>query len=224
MNNIVERILNEKIWLEKDYIRPNQYTYHYGKQLITYPAFDNLDSPESVFCLAHELGHYYQTKYYGSILLLFSSMSRLGSLFNLIFFPFLFWEEIDAWRRAWLICKEEKISCEGFISISLRSLFSYIKVFFLQIIQVIKYLLGIYLSIVFTIRFLIVSEEMNLNQPEWVKALRVEIVSNGKPTNEIVTELFRDILVFGITILIIFVLVEFLLQISKLPMIKANDN
>ncbi|MBD8523888.1 hypothetical protein [Lysinibacillus fusiformis] len=138
MNNIVAKITEQGLLIEKDYGIQKNFAYHSGGNLITYPAFEDLNKPKAMFALAHELGHHYQRQHFSKNLLdSFSGLARMNHWFHLFFFPYLLWEEIDAWIRAWKICREAKVSLKGFIPIALRGLFSYVKSFICQIFTIV---------------------------------------------------------------------------------------
>ncbi|MFJ7890404.1 hypothetical protein ACIQYL_20290 [Lysinibacillus xylanilyticus] len=138
MNNIVARITEEGLLIEKDYGIRKNFAYHSGANLITYPAFEDLNKPKAMFALADELGHHYQRQHYSKNLLdSLSGLARMNHLFHLFFFPYLLWEEIDAWKRAWKICRESKVSLKGFIQEASRGLSSYVKSFICQIFNIV---------------------------------------------------------------------------------------
>ncbi len=191
MNSVIERISREGVSIEKHYGR-NVFTYHSGDNLITYPAFEDLNVPRNIFNLAHELGHHLQRK--NTLLHYFASLGRTNNLLYLLLFPFILWEEIDAWIKGWRICKEEKIALEGFITLAISSVNSYFEGFLKQIFSIGKNIIGLYISSVFLIRFMNISEEMNLQQPEFLTSLRYEVINSGLTQNELVTETFNFLL------------------------------
>lgn len=207
MNRITERISNEGLAIEKDYGVIN-FTYHGGRDLITYPAFEDLNHPESVFSLAHELGHHYQHKRSSMLMMLFIYLAKKNNPVCFIFYPFLIWWELDAWLKAWRICKEEKIQLDGFVRVASRAFFSYITSYFNEIFRAFKYVFGLYVGIVFLVRFLKVSEEMNLQQPEVLHSLR-ELVGS-QSYNEVVSSMFTSILILWIFILCLYIGATFL--------------
>lgn len=218
MNPIYERIKRENIRLEKHYgDEAAQYSYNHGKNLITYAAFDDMNKPETMFSLAHELGHYYQLQKYTSFLHAIGSVARMKIFASILLFPFLLWEEIIAWVYAWKICKEEKVSLNGFLSEAGKCLLTYVKYFLKKIVQGIKYLLGIYIGTIFYIRFLLISEEMKLEQPTFIHELRLAISTSSKPQSELVSELFSGLFILWITLLVIFIVLKFVIELIKLP-------
>ncbi|MGN4128015.1 hypothetical protein ACMGD3_23875 [Lysinibacillus sphaericus] len=161
-----------------------------------------------MYSLAHELGHHYQHQRYPALLYLSIYLARKNHIFSLIFYPFLLWWELDAWLKAWRICKDEKIPLGGFIDTASKALFSYIIGFFNQIINVIKYVIGLYISIVFFVKFLKVSEEMNLQQPEFLLSFR-ELLGT-QSYNELVSSMFGFVLFIWIFTLCLYLGVMFL--------------
>lgn len=215
MNRIVERIKKENISLEKHYGETNQYTYHGGKNLITYPAFDDLNDPQTIFILAHEFGHHYQQRY-GFIFHLVSHLSRMKHHVSLLFFPFLIWEEIDAWLYAWRICKKEKVSRKGFLEVSMKALVTYFRSFLSQIIGLGKYVLGFYIGTVFSVRFLIISEEMKLQQPEWLQSVRQALATSTTSHNEIISSIFSVGLTTWVIYLVVYLAIIITMKTAKL--------
>ncbi|MBG9730816.1 hypothetical protein ABD87_15100 [Lysinibacillus sphaericus] len=134
-NRIVERIKEEGLLIEKDHGTQNVFTYHSGRDLITYPALVDINEPKVIFSLAHELGHHYQRQcYFPKMLDTISRHARSNSIGGLILFPFLFWEEIDAWIRAWHLCKDAKVSLKGFMKQASTGLLSYVSSFLSRVI------------------------------------------------------------------------------------------
>lgn len=214
MNPIIQRIAKEGISLEKHYKDGDPYFYHCGKNLITYPAFNDLDHQDSMYSLAHELGHHYQLNRYSYIHHLLSSISRMKHILSILFFPFLLWEEMYAWILAWRICKEENVSREGFLDVAIRALTSYIKAFLTQIIQILKYVLGLYVATIFAVRFLTISEDFDLRQPSWLQSLRHELVSSTASYDHIISSIFTGLLHIWIMLLVFHFVIKIAFEIS----------
>lgn len=216
MNPIVERIAKENLSIKKHYGHSGEFAYYPGKKLITHPAFEDLNCPRNMFSMAHELGHHYQYVRYGYFLNLLGSLSRMKSVVQIIFFPFLLWEEIDAWFKAWIICKEENLSREGFLNVAIHSLMSYVSSFLIQLFNIGKYIFGLYVACVFAVKFSVISMEMNLGQPELIKTLRDTLLSSSKPQNAIVSDLFSSVLTSYLVLLICYLMLRILFISSKL--------
>ena len=215
MNSIKDLIEKENLVLEKDYGK-GEYAYLVGKNIIIYPAFDDLNQPESVFSVAHELGHHSQQKEYNFISNLLSTLSRKKDLLSFIFFPFLLWEEVDAWIRAWRLCKKEGLTVDGFISCMAKSIFSYVVGFFHQIIRIFKYILALYISCVFWIRFLVISEDLKLQHPKWLQEIQHSVVNSTASESEIISEVFYTYLNVFLTLIIFFLICRILFNALSL--------
>ncbi|MFY0519279.1 hypothetical protein ACOMCU_15850 [Lysinibacillus sp. UGB7] len=212
MNPVIERISKEGVSIEKHYGR-NVFSYHSGANLITYPAFEDLNVPRNIFNLAHELGHHLQRK--NTFLHYFASLGRTNNLLYLLLFPFILLEEIDAWIKGWRICKGEKIALDGFITLAVSSVNSYCIGFLNQILSIGKRVIGLYIGSVFLIRFIIISEEMNLQQPEFLTSLRYEVINSSLTQNELVTETFQLLLFSYLIGILLFIIPKFLNSHSR---------
>lgn len=209
MNPIVKKITAENIAIEKDYNNLNTFTYHSGRNLITYPAFQNLNDPAAMFSLAHELGHHMQ------YLSHFSRMARTDKFCYLLMFPLVLWEEVDAWFKAYKICKSEGIQLEGFLGIALKAINSYVLEFLYNIFYVLKNLVGIYISSVFIIRFFMISEQMQLKQPEFMLEFRSAIINSTDSYNELVSNTFSSMLPLWIIGVIMVTAMKFINGVHK---------
>ncbi|MEK5209363.1 hypothetical protein [Psychrobacillus sp. FSL H8-0510] len=215
MNKVIERISRDGILLQKHYSDSYQYGYHADKQMITYPALDNLQNPQNVFTLAHELGHHYQGQQGNSFFRIFSNLGRMKHLLGVICFVFVLWEEVQAWLIGWKICKEEHINTQGFWEIAIKSVLTYLKFFFIQLLGVGKAIVSLYIAIVFSIKFLLVSEELNLTQPQWLLDARGSLVSSSKSYGEVVSETFFIVLTTWVFTMLMFLGMRILIHISR---------
>lgn len=188
INKIEDRIKREGLSIEE-----GPYAYNPTFKVVFKPSCaleENIDNSTSII-LAHELGHHYQRR--NKVLSCFYKLCEEGSslpLFNVLFYPIILVQELDAWIRARRICKEEAVDLDGFFETMYVGFSSYLKTYVDNCVSLIKSVLHMYLSIVFLFGFIMLSEKLSLNQPEWLLSVRQVFTENPNLYNDLMWPLF----------------------------------
>ena len=192
VTKMLQRVKNEGLSVKEDHI--HSFSYVSNRNIITYPEFMDKNYEGNAHSLAHELGHHHQYLTYPDWLRHLAIFFR-DKRYYLLFFPFVLWEEIDAWMRARKICKDEGIATgPTFLKEALKGIGSYFWAIPSNIIKVGKYLLGIYVGLVFLVRFLHISVEMKLQLHPVVQSFRDELLQINLTDSELVSAYFKAIL------------------------------
>lgn len=144
-NKMMNRLRKERIQITQMDVESDYFAYGYDNEVfISNKA--NLDSLESQFSLAHELGHAYQfqnASYFKKQANVFcrSELKESGWLYSFIFSLFLLWIELDAWVKGYRILKEENIRTKGYIRYAWSCYRSYLKV---EAKRALKYIIFFY--------------------------------------------------------------------------------
>ncbi|KQN96990.1 hypothetical protein [Paenibacillus sp. Leaf72] len=160
ISKIIDRIKKEGIPImevtELENERRPEFLYALvNNSYITVPRNIAILEKDETFILSHELAHYYQYKrrsQYKSHLM--STIRRLAGKGHILPKLLLVGHEMDAWVKAYHICKEENILMEGFIQRAALSVWTYIWSMFHSMIQYIKYVGTIYFGAFFLVRFI----------------------------------------------------------------------
>ncbi|GAB6502736.1 hypothetical protein [Bacillus cereus] len=197
-----------------------EFSYIPSKNMITYPSDIDFEDPKNAFCLAHELGHYYQHISRSSIINNVFNIGRMSERYYLLFFPLIIIEELNAWVRAKKICKEEEVeSGLYFISIASKCITGYLKSWINSFIAAFKFLIGLFVAIVFGVRFLKLSYEMDLEFYPFFETIRDAIISTNLSNTELVKLLFFNMLFT----LLILEFIRFLMLFSNMSRVNSKS-
>jgi hypothetical protein len=114
---------------------------------ITIPKGISELSHQDAYSLAHELGHHLQYKNKPEwLILILAICRRIDKRFFFIAYLLIMLEELDAWRRAFKICRNENFNIFAFSYCAVGGILSYVKSWFGSIARLIKDLVIIYLT------------------------------------------------------------------------------